>query len=290
MEMAKRKYERISYTASGVAYARTFSDIRYCKEIAALCNADSIPPSSADLHRRLSPYFEGRFKAQTVLLKKSGLRNIIELAAGLSPRGLIMTEDPDIHYVETDLPEMLHQKQVVASAVMKKQQMAFPKNLRFAEVNVLDKESFARAVAQLPKGPIAIGHEGLLAYFTREEKRTLAGSVRDILEQRGGIWITPDIFTRADLAKSAPNEKMRKSVAESLKNTESDYRANVFVDNEDAETFFSALGFNCTRYAIGDIAGYIASTRFISDRQYVKNLLSLSIWELRPKPGRQIRS
>lgn len=282
MNTSSYEYDKISYTARGVAYARTFSDIPYCKEIAALCDADSIPPNSAELHRHLSPYFEGRFKAQTILLEKSGIKNIIELAAGLSPRGLIMTEDPTIHYIETDLSGMLRQKQLVVSAIVRKKQMAFPKNLRFAEVNVLEKDALVRAVAQLPKGPIAIGHEGLLAYFTREEKRKLAEIVHDILEQRGGVWITPDIFTRADLIKSAPNKETRESVDEALKDTESDYRSNAFMDNQDAEIFFAEHGFACARYPIGEVAGNLVSTRVVPDRQYVSDLLSLSIWEFRP--------
>src|SRR5579862_9381945 len=108
------RFDQISPTAKLVAYMRSLSDIPYSSEIANLCAAESAVQEFYGSERlwlqKRIPLAELRFKSLTSLLVDSGVDQIVELASGLSPRGLILTENPAITFIETDLPEILEEK------------------------------------------------------------------------------------------------------------------------------------------------------------------------------------
>jgi O-methyltransferase involved in polyketide biosynthesis len=93
---------------------------------------------------------------------------VVELAAGLSPRGLELTRrHPDLTYVEVDLPEMAARKDGILAA-----KGADPRRHRAVAADVLDDRAFA-AVFSGPgslldpgRGTVVVT-EGLLNYFPR---------------------------------------------------------------------------------------------------------------------------
>jgi O-methyltransferase involved in polyketide biosynthesis len=283
------EHEKISYTAIGVAYARNFSDIPYSKEISDICDASNLTPENAEIHHKMAPYFEARFKSLTNLLEQSGIKNVLEVASGVGPRDLILTENPEINYIETDLPDMLRQKQGILTKLLESKGLKLPRNLHFSELNVLDKESFTKVAAQFPNGPIAIGHEGLLAYFSREEKHRMGQIIHDILTDRGGVWITPDIYTLEDLSNlqsdsnKVSDSNHRKALEEVKRRTGRDYSAYAFSNLDDAKDFFDNLGFDFSINTIGEVADEIASSKIGLDEESVKKQLAIKIWQLRPK-------
>src|SRR5262245_55956752 len=98
-------------TSEGIAVFRAFTDIPYAAEIALEANAAQAFYASlrsgseaAERIRRGAPRFEQRFKSVTELVVRRGTDEVIEIGAGLSPRGLHMTAtNPRLLYVETDL-------------------------------------------------------------------------------------------------------------------------------------------------------------------------------------------
>lgn len=272
-------HEKISYTALGVAYSRTFSDIPWSKEIAAICNATALVDENAELHRALAPYFEARFKALTVLLRTSGAKNILEIASGIGPRDLILTKDPFVYYIETDLPDVLRQKREILQRLSEEYAVRVPGALRLEPLNILDGEAFRRVVRKFPSGPIAIGHEGLLAYLTHEEKARAAGIIRRILQKRGGVWITPDLNTRAN-AEAMLDERLQGVTAKVLQNTGRDYLANAFTSPDEIKFFFENLGFDSVARPIGSMVGKITSSGGL-DPKKVAAQLEVLIWEFR---------
>ena len=280
--MSAVDYKKLSSTAAPVVYGRTFSDIPYSKEITQLCQVDSlISDAYRKTNRLIAPYIEARFKALTNLLVKSGIKNVIEVASGLSQRGLIMTENETINYIETDLPDMIRQKEQVLKELLDHKNKTFPSHLRFAELNALDEENFKAVISRFPKGSIAIGHEGFLAHLTRDERVKLACIIKGILSERGGVWITPDIFTGKQLAELLAHGQGQKVTEDVVKNTGRNYHDNAFVDIEDAKRFFTDLGFTYTIHTLGEAAGKIASAGIGLDKESLKSQLALNIWELR---------
>lgn len=274
------EHKKLSYTAAPVVYGRMFSDIPYSKEIAQICDVEAtVNDAYRETNRLISPYIEARFKALSNLLKQSGIKNIIEVASGLSQRGLIMSEDKAINYVETDLPEMLKEKEGIMRMLTGQKGRQFPSNLHFLSLNVLDEENFKSVVSSLPSGPIAIGHEGLLAHLTREERGKMGKIIKNILSERGGVWITPDIFTSEQLAGLLSGKK-RKVTEDVVKNTGRNYNDNAFRSVEDAQEFFSSLGFEYKIKTLGETAGELASIKIGLDEHSIKDQLALNIWEL----------
>jgi len=275
------QFDKISYTALGVAYARSLSDIPYCSEIADICGASALSEAERQVYAALAPYFEVRFKAINRLVARESISNVLELASGLSPRGLIMADDPNVYYIETDLPAILDTKKRLLAALHKVDpRHGPPEHLTLLPLNVLDEHTFVSVAQQFPPGPLAIIHEGLLAYFSHNEKKILAEIVHQILSKAGGVWITTDVFTRDDIRKSAPSRGEQDAVKGVLADTGRDYVANAFSTQAEAKDFFERLGFKSSLYALEAVAGEIASAPHSASASHFHDQLSLTAWRL----------
>lgn len=198
-------FNKISPTARGSAYALSFCDIPYAEEIVEEAKVEEFlgalagrfglanSPKSFIIKKiiaKFAPLNEGRFRSASEILKRRGIKNILEIAAGLSPRGLAITADSTVNYVETDLPEMLAEKERLVKSILAKQNITRP-NLKFFAANALDFDALAKASEHLAP-PIAIINEGLLTYLTMEEKIVVAQNIHRLLKQKKGVWISPD--------------------------------------------------------------------------------------------------
>ena len=96
-------YTSIIPTAYVTAYPRTFTDIPYSNEIfdglEALRKEGHLPEIEEDQKvDRLAPELEARYKLIDKLLAKAEITQVLELAAGLSTRGLLFTAEPSALY------------------------------------------------------------------------------------------------------------------------------------------------------------------------------------------------
>jgi len=197
MSVVLSSFEKISPTALLVTYARQFSDIPYAKEIAKLVNAQSVVedfvPGEQQTPLHTAILIEARYKTINRVLAQFQINQILELATGLLPRGIIVTQDPNVTYIESDLPAMLTQKQELV-----RQLIGDRPNLHFEAIDATHQPS------QFPLGanylsehePIAVLCEGLLGYLNFEEKKQLFANVRELLQRYGGVWISSDFVTK----------------------------------------------------------------------------------------------
>ncbi len=116
-----------------------------------------------------------------------------KLALALSFRGLELTRTSPIHYVDTDLPALSALK---AELVARLHPEPLAGTLCVQALDALDAQAFQRTVAAIPDGPLAIANEGLLVYLNEREKVRLAANVRAALEERGGRWLTADVYLK----------------------------------------------------------------------------------------------
>lgn len=96
-------------------------------------------------------------------VERGEVTQVVELAAGLSPRGLLATRrHPGLTYVEVDLPDMAaHKARLLAGRTDASRH-------RVVAGDVLDDAAFAAVFADLaPDGGAAVITEGLLNYFPR---------------------------------------------------------------------------------------------------------------------------
>lgn len=197
MQSPANSFDKISRTALMVAYIRQFTDIPYSKEIAKLVNAQAVVEklieNTSDRPVEVGIYIEGRYKFVNKLLAQSQVTQIIELASGLQPRGMIMTENPEVTFIESDLPGILAQKQEIAQKLVGQRLNYYFTAINAANIN----NEFPLHVNYLnTQKPVVITCEGLMMYLTFPEKQMVFKNIREMLQIYGGIWITPDFNSK----------------------------------------------------------------------------------------------
>jgi len=179
-------------------------------------------------------FMEARFKSVNHILEEHRARQVLELAAGLSPRGMDFAPR-GVVYVEADLPESIERKREIVTAVLG----AVPANLHLCAASVVDREQFLACAAVFDKRPVAITTEGLLRYLTFDEKQRLSANVRELLARFGGIWVTTDVHLR----KHMHAHRRAARLAAETERLGRDLDPNYFDDLDHAQTFFEEGGF-----------------------------------------------
>jgi O-methyltransferase involved in polyketide biosynthesis len=251
-------HERISPTAWGIAYRRTFFDIPHSTEIFHELQRIMEPPelTSELLDEKASAHdlqFEARFRLVSRLLKEKGADQVLEIASGFSPRGLILAQDPSITYVELDLQGILRAKRDIVEKLVQQSKVPRQSNLHFWEGNALEQQDLQGAVRTFRDRPIAVIHEGLLRYLSFQEQALMAENIHCLLERFGGVWITPDISVKKK-GSSVPDEKTKEQNLREQHMTGIDLTKNRFDSEEAACRFFEGLGFTVERHSFMEAA------------------------------------
>ncbi len=213
-------HHRISPTAILCASARAkYLSMPYTKEIYAELNKagiDGFQGMIAPYLRKLALKFpnitarasilEGRYLSTNDAINRLGPCNVLELACGISPRGLEFTAPgsarDDSLYVETDLPGILDMKRKMTCSIRAAEGLQVSPNHHFIDLNALHMWQLRRAGELIrEKGhdnPVAIIHEGLLMYMNDGERAKLRDNVAEFLKEYSpnGACITTDMSNR----------------------------------------------------------------------------------------------
>ena len=183
-----KDYEEISPTAIVTSYPRIFTNIPYEKEIynwlEKHCNEE------VTLNKMLAPEIEARYKLTNKLLDEyNNIKQVLELAAGYSSRGLIYSKK-GYNYIEMDLDNVSINKKEILNSI----EQNIPNNLNIISGNALRKADYKNIEKYLKNNEeVAVINEGLLRYLTFDEKKQVAQNVYELLSKHGGIWITCDV-------------------------------------------------------------------------------------------------
>ena len=220
-------------------FAREAAELLYGREAVeeAARKAEATPEA---LGRRR--HFELRARSIDEALADAGATRVVELAAGLSFRGLGMALRRDVHYLDTDLPGIVATK---AELVPRLHAGSLAGAYRIEALDALDAQAFDAAVASLPPGPLAVVHEGLLMYLDAAEKARLAANVRRALEGRGGAWITADVYVRSVVHLHREPSTQRFLDQHRVEEKK-------FAGWDAAQAFFSGAGFEVARRALAE--------------------------------------
>jgi O-methyltransferase involved in polyketide biosynthesis len=265
----KESYEKISPTAKFVAYLRSFTNIPFAREIALETGAEKtfqeLTGESKESTVRLAPFWEARYRVTDRILAEYSVTQVLEIAAGLSPRGLAMTEKPDVVYVVTDLPQVLDEEKEVAETILANSNIRRP-NLHFQPANAFDMESLSTAAAAFEcDRPIAIITEGLLPYLNRIEKEALAGNIQVLLRKHHGLWITSDVHSKQYLQETSKlDDNMQKRLTSISRATERTLESNVFADENDIKQFFDKAGFRMVEYPHSSVLEDLSSVKLLN--------------------------
>jgi O-methyltransferase involved in polyketide biosynthesis len=151
----------------------------------------------------LESYLLARHRALDALLEQAieqgGVRQVIELACGLSPRGwrFAARYGEELTYVEADLPEMAERKRRALADLG-----TLGSHHRVEPVDALRErgpESVAALAGRLdPGGGLAILTEGLVGYLQREELERMWALLARELRRFAAGWYISDLHVAGD--------------------------------------------------------------------------------------------
>lgn len=288
---------KVSMTAKLTAYMRQFSDIPFAGDVSRAVQAEKAfeqlhrdQPFAPDDLLWYAPMLEVRYKSVAAQIRQSGAHQVLELASGLSLRGLVMTrQDPELTYVETDLPGLNEQKPWLVSELAQRLGFTPPANHQFAAANALDLDQLKAAAQHFqPNQPIAVVNEGLLQYLFMEELEQVTRNVCALLREYGGVWITPDFAIKQDARfLSDAQRRFRQAIADETGRT---LYHDSFDNPEQMRAFFERMGLEAQRLNQLDEALELASLGVLNENtrplwERVKPYLNLWVLRLKASAG-----
>lgn len=252
MSQADKDFTSISPSAKSLLLMKRYTNIPFAKETGALMQG----PEAFGLNFEDKDFwfwirvmhFENRYWSIDQLLRQTNSKNILELSSGYSLRCLdLCLKDANLHCIDTDLPEVVMTKrnlieQLEADKYVKGKFELLP-------LNTINRQEFYDVVSRFDDGELTIVNEGLLMYLNLEEKKQLCQTIHAILKQRGGCWITADVYVKrsAEMQASLPQSRKEAAFFEQHQIEE-----NKFDNYEAAEAFFNDQGFELVKEAVPD--------------------------------------
>jgi O-methyltransferase involved in polyketide biosynthesis len=246
----QKDFSSVSPSAKSLLLMKGYTNIPYAKETAALMQG----PETFDLNFEDKDFwfwirvmhFETRYWSIDQLLQQTDCKNILELSSGYSLRGLdLCRKDAGVHYIDTDLPGVMDVKREMIAQVESDHEVAG--KFELLPLNVLDADAFKQVTDRFDAGPVVIANEGLLMYLNFEEKKQLCKIIHQILLQRGGCWITADVYPKRSENTTLPQSKSEITFLE-----QHNVEDNKFDSYESAQAFFEAQGFEIVQEAVPD--------------------------------------
>lgn len=228
-------YEEISPTAIVTSYPRIFTDIPYEKGIYNWISSNA--HQDVNLTKELAPEIEARYKLISKLLDKTKIKQVLELAAGYTSRGLNYSKK-GYTYLEMDLAEVSNNKKSALSTL----NTEIPENLKLLVGNVLKEADVLKCEEHFKEDePVVVINEGLLRYLTFAEKSEVAKNIRKVLENHGGVWITSDVTPKKFIdSQNAALKDFNKNINNITSRNNLDDR---FDDIEHVKRFYDEFGF-----------------------------------------------
>lgn len=273
-------YSQVSVTAVLVLHYLKQCGIEFTNEIYNLVDVQGTMAAAFNgkTNSALGGMFELRSKSLTNAIRLNSIRissapTIVEFAAGYSPREFILSEQGTTYY-STDLPEINAQKAAIAGEILK----ANPRpNLIHSPLNVMDYDAMDKLAKTLSGKDIIVTHEGMMLYFDQKNREHFASNVRETLLSERGTWLTTDISIKA---MYEGNEGAMKWVERIKKASGQDIYANSFNSFDEAEEFFSAMGFNVER---GSQWNYVLPGDLVMAEHYPTFDKYAALWKMTPK-------
>ncbi len=285
MNSVNRDFSIISSSAKSLLLMKGHTDIPFARETAVLIEYPK--EFYPDYDRRdvtfwaRTLHFESRYWSIDQLLSELPVKNILELSSGFSFRGLDVIMKKDAYYIDTDLPDVINIKRDFVYAL--KSGKTTQGELELLPLNVLDEKRFQEIIGHFPRGEVVILNEGLLMYLDASEKEKLCTIIKKILQERGGYWITADVYIK----------KKNEEIGIELDNETKTffYRHNVeenkFESFKEAKAFFRDMGFIVDKEARIDHSKSM-SLKYLMKSASLKQLFKMRIvgkiqatWRLR---------
>ena len=291
-------YEKISPTAILVAAIRAkYTDMPYARDIYAAVKGTVKTDSYGRLTSHVGRYgrFFPRSTSRIVFLEARYLSvnrvlrdfardwAIVEVASGLSPRGLEWSKDCRL-YIETDLPDMLRIKKKVLDEVLAQSGGFQNGHHKLHPLNAMDYaewEGLGREFFGGQKMNIAVVHEGLASYLSQAEKDVLRDNIHRFLQTFAsqGMWVTPDFYTYGKKQKTWVLNFINSRIE-----SKTGRRYHHFAGDEQVAAFLQQGGFDASCYSSSIIFGQLSCLKRLDlDQERIFKIVStFKTWLARP--------
>jgi O-methyltransferase involved in polyketide biosynthesis len=259
-----RNYATISPSARSLLKMKGHTSIPFAKEAAALLEEHGIATLPENRNEQFYYWmrvfhFEARYASINDLLRDIQPKNVLELSSGYSFRGLDYCINHDAHYIDTDLPEVVDLK-INLQRKLIGDDATFKGKLETTALNALDEKGFDKIVARFDGNPLTIVNEGLLMYLNTDEKKKLCSIIHKHLMQKGGYWITADIYMKSPESR-VTNLRMSKEEEDFFARHNID--ENKFDSEAAAEDFFKSQGLQIDKVAHVDAPSLSAYNKLL---------------------------
>ncbi|HEY6328617.1 MAG TPA: class I SAM-dependent methyltransferase [Blastocatellia bacterium] len=228
--------------------------------------------------------FECRYRSIDHVIANTPVQNFLEIASGFSFRSLAVTAERPCSYLDTDLAEIIEVKRELAVDLLRAEGRPADRSPAFVALNAMDSSALASAVATFPAGPVVFICEGLLMYLDEAEKRRLCASIHGALSERGGFWVTGDVYVAR-----APGVKPRALTPQAAQFlAQHKVQENIFPTFDAAASFFRECGFEAERHHADEVYSQLTSIEALKKLQAVNEeevrarLSTRETWVLRP--------
>ncbi len=183
-------YTSQTWTWGGLSYAPLFATV----DAKRVFDATNAALAAASVFRRgQTPLREELLHRHAMidhLLRESGARQVLEVAAGLSRRGAAFSEDAGLRYTEVDLPPMIARKRTLLERTEAGRAVLARPGLRLigADVETAPLDTYVT-----PGEPLVVIAEGLLVYLTADAQRRLWMRVHALAAVAGTVRLIFDL-------------------------------------------------------------------------------------------------
>lgn len=254
---ANEQFDPVSPTAKVVSYLRSLDSSlnlfgqselnQQGRRILEQLNVDDLQTRES-----MGVMFQSRYHSFNVAIQQHGSAQVVEFAAGVSPRGLQWSQgSPGTIYFESDLPQLMVRKaKLIRNSLLSSTAGGQGRGLlHCCGIDVLDETSIRKALELLDLDqPITFTTEGLLLYFGKEELGQFLTNIRNILAQYPkAVWIS-DLVSSSELESFVNcHPGVANAVRSVFKMTgRSVVRQNPFSDITEFRNFLNKLGLEIT--------------------------------------------
>ena len=240
----------VSYTAPITLYWLAKAGVPEAVEYVQYIDAEKIlKPQNISQYERIERvnkiYQEIRYASLNEFIESEHYFNVMDLGCGVSPRCMYMA-NREINYVGTDLKDVVEVLDFYAPNFIKDDRRKY---VRFVTADASNRKEMLNAAKNF-NGKICIVEEGLLMYLSHEQQKVMLESIRDILKNNGGTFVTSD-FVAGELFMGIGNtiygeedartigletKKLYENLSEIL------FNETMFKSTEEAVKFIESVG------------------------------------------------
>lgn len=218
---------------------------------------------------------ETKYRTMCSLIKNSGCHICVDLPCGYTPKALHLSK-AGMRFIGLDLPIVVQEIAPIIRSLT-----AGSDEISFHGIDATNYESI-RTALQNVTGPLCITTEGMMMYFDAHEADTVVSNIRAMLEQHGGLWITPDpefilqffysfrsIFGKdspAKLAASKESAQQQANVA-SLSNPLIINPDDIIRSSKTAEDFINSHGMKVKKITLAEYIPNLSIYRQLTQEQ-----------------------